>query len=126
MSIHVYMLRCADGHYYVGSTRDDLNMRIEQHQQGIFGGYTARRRPVTLVYQQEFQQITDAIAAERQIKGWTRAKKEALIAGSWNRVSELARRKSRGPTSFEMHPSGAPQDEVVLVSGEENACSRRS
>jgi len=123
MSIHVYMLRCADGHYYLGSTRDDLNRRVAQHQQGSFGGYTARRRPVALVFQQEFQQefqqITEAIAAERQIKGWTRAKKEALIAGDWNKVSQLARRQSRGPASFETRPTGAPQDEAVRISGEE-------
>ena len=79
----VYILRCSDGSYYVGSTRGSLEDRVEQHQAGIFGGYTARRRPVQLLFDQEFDRITDAIAAERQLKNWSRAKKEALIQGDF-------------------------------------------
>jgi putative endonuclease len=86
----VYILRCADGSYYVGSTRGTLEVRIAQHNAGTFGGYTARRRPVTIVFQQEFDRITDAIAAERQLKGWRRAKKEALIQGDYSTLPELA------------------------------------
>ncbi len=93
MSIHVYMLRCSDGSYYVGSTRDSLESRIGQHNAGAFGSYTAARRPVTLVWQQEFQQITDVIAAERRLKGWSRSKKEALLRGDYDAVSRLARRR---------------------------------
>jgi putative endonuclease len=74
MSIHVYMLRCSDGSFYVGSTRSDLNRRLHEHDSGALGGYTSNRRPVQLVWQEEFQRITDAIAVERQIKGWSRAK----------------------------------------------------
>ncbi len=88
----VYILRCADGSYYVGSARDELDHRIAEHQTGLFGGYTARRRPVTLVFHQEFQQITDAIAAERRLKGWSRAKKEALIAGDFDLLRSLSKR----------------------------------
>jgi putative endonuclease len=88
----VYILRCADGSYYVGSTRASLEDRVAQHDAGIFDGYTARRRPVILVFAQEFQYITDAIAAERQIKGWRREKKEALIRGDWEALPVLARR----------------------------------
>src|SRR6185369_14604166 len=66
----LYILSCADGSYYVGTTRDSLEKRVAEHQAGAFGGYTARRRPVTLVFQQSFERIEDAIAAERQIKGW--------------------------------------------------------
>ena len=91
MSAYVYMLRCADGSYYVGSTRTSLEARIAQHDAGALNGYTARRRPVTLVYHQEFDRITDAIAAERQVKGWTRAKKEALIRGDFEDLHALAR-----------------------------------
>ena len=90
MAIFVYMLRCADGSYYVGSTRTNLEQRISQHNLGYFGGYTAKRRPVTLVFAQEFQRITDAIAAERQLKGWSRAKKEALIRGDYATIKALA------------------------------------
>ncbi|HEV3174967.1 MAG TPA: GIY-YIG nuclease family protein [Stellaceae bacterium] len=69
MPAFVYMVRCSDGSYYIGSTRASLEQRISQHNTGHFGGYTAKRRPVTLVFHQEFQRITDAIAAERQLKG---------------------------------------------------------
>jgi putative endonuclease len=65
-----YILRCADGSYYVGTSRlDDLDTRISQHNEGLFAGYTAKRRPVTLVYSARFGRITDAIAYERQVKG---------------------------------------------------------
>ena len=91
MSAWLYMLRCADGSYYVGTTRDRLERRIGEHQAGTFGGYTLRRRPVTLVYSQHFDRIEDAIAAERQIKGWQREKKEALIRGDYAALPDLAR-----------------------------------
>ena len=90
MGAYVYILRCADGSYYVGSTRTSLDDRVGQHNAGNFDGYTARRRPVELVFAQEFQRITDAIAAERQLKGWTRAKKEALIRGDHAALPSLA------------------------------------
>ena len=93
---YVYILRCADHSYYVGVTRGDLGDQVNQHNAGNFGGYTASRRPVVLVWQQEFQYITDAIAAERQIKGWSRAKKEAVIKGDFELLHALARYRPRG------------------------------
>ena len=69
MPAWLYILRCRDGSYYVGTTRGGLDQRISQHNSGHFGGYTLLRRPVELVFQQEFAQTTDAIAAERQVKG---------------------------------------------------------
>ena len=92
MSIFVYILLCADGSYYVGTTRGGLEKRIAEHQSGALGGYTYSRRPVKLVFWQEFQRATDAIAAERQIKGWRREKKEALIRGEYKVLPMLARR----------------------------------
>jgi putative endonuclease len=92
MGAWLYILLCADGSYYVGTTRGSLDRRFAEHQSGTFGGYTARRRPMTLVYQQEFARITDAIEAERQVKGWRRAKKEALIRGDFKLLSALSRR----------------------------------
>src|SRR5436305_3270699 len=93
MAIYVYMLRCADNSYYVGSaTGDDLQPRIDQHNCGVFPGYTFSRRPVTLVRSERFDRATDGIAAERQIKGWSRAKKEALIKQNWLEISRLSRR----------------------------------
>lgn len=98
MGIYVYMLRCADGSYYIGSaTGDDLAPRIAQHQAGAFPGYTATRRPVTLVWSEHFDRITDGITAERQLKGWSRAKKEALITSDWAAVSQFARRRGGRP-----------------------------
>ena len=94
MNAYVYILRCADGHYYVGSTRTSLDHRIAQHNDGTFGGYTKSRRPVELVYSESFDRITDAIGAERQLKGWSRAKKEALMRGTFNLLQQLARRRS--------------------------------
>jgi putative endonuclease len=95
VSAWVYILRCADGSFYAGSTRDALEVRMAQHDAGTFGGYSAKRRPVALVFSQYFEHIADAIEAERQIKGWSRAKKEALIAGDFERLRALARCKAR-------------------------------
>ena len=98
MGIYVYMLRCADDSFYVGSaTGDDLSPRIEQHNTGALPGYTFNRRPVVLVWSEHFDRITDGIAAERQIKGWGRAKKQALIKSDWKTVSQLARRRAGAP-----------------------------
>lgn len=94
MRIYVYMLRCADGRFYVGSARGDLEHRIAEHNSGAFGGYTARWRPVALVWRPEFEDPKDAVAAERQLKGWSRRKKEALIAGDFDAVSNWAKRPS--------------------------------
>jgi putative endonuclease len=84
---------------FVGTTRADLETRVAQHQAGFFGGYTSTRRPVQLVYAEYFDRIVDAIAAERKIKGWSRAKKEALIASDFVRLQELAKRRTPFPLS---------------------------
>jgi putative endonuclease len=104
MSAFVYILRCADGSYYVGSARgDSLDKRIGEHQGGENPDYTSTRRPVTLVFAEQFARITDAIDAERRIKGWSRAKKEALIRGDWSLVQWLAKRP--GGRAKQTHPS---------------------
>ncbi|MBV8493837.1 MAG: GIY-YIG nuclease family protein [Alphaproteobacteria bacterium] len=90
MGAYLYILLCADGSYYVGITRDSLEKRIAEHQAGTFSGYTARRRPVKLVFHQHFERIEDAIAAERQVKGWRREKKAALIRGDFAALPALA------------------------------------
>ncbi len=99
MGAFVYMLRCSDGSLYVGSaTGEDVAPRVDQHNAGAFpGSYTWTRRPVTLIWSEHFERITDAIAAERQIKGWSRAKKLALAEGNWARVRQFARRRGRLP-----------------------------
>jgi predicted GIY-YIG superfamily endonuclease len=92
MAFWTYMLRCSDGRYYVGHT-DNLELRIAQHQSGHLGGYTFNRRPIELVWNEYFQTRYEALSNERQIKGWSRAKKEALIRGDWGMVSQLARNR---------------------------------
>ena len=89
---YLYILRCADGSYYVGTTVSGLEPRLAQHQAGKFGGYTARRRPVELVFHQRFDQLENAAAAEQQVKGWRRDKKEALIRGDFPLLPSLSRR----------------------------------
>jgi len=113
MVAYVYVLRCVDGHYYVGITRGSLERRVAEHNAGAFGGYTSSRRPVTLVYHEHFENIVDAIAMERQIKGWSRAKKEALIRGDFEALKRLAKRRSkRSTSSFDTRAGRAAQDEV--------------
>jgi len=94
MGAYVYIVKCCDGSFYTGSTRGALEDRVNQHNAGCYGGYTATRRPVRLVYSEYFDRITDAVSAERQIKGWGRAKKEALIRGDFYALKVLSRRRS--------------------------------
>ena len=90
MGFWVYMLHCRDRTFYVGHT-DDLEVRLAQHEQGTLGGYTHSRRPVKLVWCDELPTRYEALAAERQVKGWSRAKKLALIRDDWDRISCIAR-----------------------------------
>ncbi len=90
MSFWVYILKCADGSYYTGHT-DNLEKRIGEHRSGAFGGYTSTRLPVELVFSQDFSSREEALTSERQIKGWSRKKKEAMMRGDWDEVSRLAR-----------------------------------
>ncbi|WP_267414660.1 GIY-YIG nuclease family protein, partial [Sphingomonas sp. GC_Shp_4] len=100
MAFWAYLLRCSDGSYYAGQT-DNLEARIGTHHSGLYGGYTASRRPITLVWCQDFPSRLEALQSERQIKGWSRAKKEALIASDWDRISLLARNRqaARSPST---------------------------
>jgi predicted GIY-YIG superfamily endonuclease len=109
MSFYAYMLRCSDGSYFVGHT-DNLEGRIAAHQTGLLPGYTQRRRPVQLVWHQEFTERDQAFAAERQIKGWSPPKKEALINGDWDAI-QLLSRKLFLSSSFDTPPSASTQDE---------------
>jgi putative endonuclease len=90
----VYILRCADDSYYVGSTWN-LEQRVEQHMTGHGAAYTRARRPVTLVFAEEFDRVDDAFAMEKRIQGWSRKKREALIDGAAERLPELSRSRYR-------------------------------
>jgi tRNA/rRNA methyltransferase len=89
MTFWAYILRCNDGTYYTGHT-DDLDVRLHQHQTGALKGYTYKRRPVELMWSQNFDTRDDAFTAEMQVKNWSKPKKEALIAGQYGRLSYLA------------------------------------
>jgi len=109
MPFWTYMLHCADRTFYVGHT-DDLETRVGQHELGLVRGYTSMRRPVKLVWSECFPTREEAREAERQLKGWGRDKKLALIRGDWNLISDLAKGKkgpstsSGKPVSVFLHP----------------------
>lgn len=88
---YVYILKCNDGSFYTGVT-SNLELRIVQHNSNEFEGYTKSRRPVRLVFHSAFSQIKDAIESEKQIKGWSRSKKKALIAGDFEKLKMLSKR----------------------------------
>ena len=98
MQFWVYLLRCADGSYYAGHT-DNLEGRLWQHDQGLASDWTRRRRPVELVWCADAPTREEALAFERRVKGWTRAKKEALINGDWNEIGRLARPPHERPST---------------------------
>ena len=93
MGFYVYILRCADGSYYTGHS-ENLESRIAAHTSGQIEGYTQSRLPVRLMFTEELPTRYEALARERQIKGWSRAKKETLIAKDWKTIQRLARSKS--------------------------------
>lgn len=88
----MYILQCADDSYYTGSTID-IQKRLAQHENGEGANYTRKHLPVKLVYLEQFTSIKDAFKREKQIQGWSRKKKEALIAGNAHFLPELARSK---------------------------------
>ncbi|WP_309708778.1 GIY-YIG nuclease family protein [Pseudolysinimonas sp.] len=94
--IACYILRCADGSYYVGSTRN-LERRLEQHGSGMGSAYTAKRLPVELVWCAEFDRIDDAYLLEKRVQGWSRAKREALIAGDFDALPGLSKKQFPRP-----------------------------
>ena len=95
---YVYMLRCSDNSYYVGHT-NDLEQRLAAYERGAIEGYTLSRPPVELVFSDQFSTRQEAFHRERQIKGWSRAEKEALIKGDWAGLVELSNRSSGGAPS---------------------------
>ena len=84
----VYILRCADGSLYIGQT-NDLEKRVAKHNDGRAAAHTLPRRPVHVVYSEEHLSLAGSIRRERQLKRWTRAKKEALIQGDFGTLKRL-------------------------------------
>ena len=95
MTFWIYILRCGDGSYYTGHT-DNLEKRLGEHQTGACAGHTARRQPVELAWSQPSATREEALAAELQVKGWTRKKKEAMMRGDWDGVARLAKKDFSG------------------------------
>ncbi len=93
MEVTVYMVECSDGAYYTGLTKQEIDARVWEHNEGIYRGYTYVRRPVKLVFTETYDLMTDAIMRERQIKGWSRAKKQALIDYDYERLPELSKNR---------------------------------
>jgi putative endonuclease len=89
-----YIVRCVDDSYYVGSTVD-LDRRLSEHNLGLGAVYTRKRRPVVLVWSAEFERIEEAFAFEKQVQGWGRRKREALIVGEMDLLPVLASRRKR-------------------------------
>jgi len=127
MGFYAYILRCSDGSYYTGHT-DDLEKRLGQHQSGEIKGYTLDRRPVEILWSAQFETRAEALASELQIKSWSRKKKEALIAGNWEKLkkaavshtspalsSALRLRSGRTKESNDKHTENSPAASPVIV-----------
>ena len=108
----MYILLCSNGLYYTGSTKD-LDRRLAQHQIGEGANFTRKHLPVELVYYEEFNRIDDAFYREKQVQGWSRKKKEALIKGEFNKLHNLSectnqthfRNAPDSSSQWESHPS---------------------
>ena len=107
----VYILRCADGSFYTGITRRTVEARVSEHNAGLVEGYTAVRRPVELIYSEAHLRYDEAVAAERRIKGWSRAKKIALVRSDFEALQKFAERQSlvtgKTPTLMLRRPAGS-------------------
>ncbi len=116
----MYILKCADGSYYTGSTKD-LELRLAQHQSGQGAKHTKKRLPVTLAYVEEFERIDEAFAREKQIQGWRREKKEALILGEFGRLPDLASTASTSSATEAPHPRSHRSHRSLSLSKAERA-----
>ncbi len=99
MKGYMYILKCANGKYYTGSTKN-LERRLAQHQAGEGANFTRKNCPVELVYYEEFERIDEAFSREKQVQGWSRKKKEALINGEYGKLPDLSRNYTEyGPSA---------------------------
>ena len=121
MAFWTYILQCSDRRYYTGHT-DNLELRITQHLTGGYCVFTSRRRPIHLLWHQEFPSRLEALEAERRIKAWSRAKKEALIRGDWDALSFWSKPPKERPSSL-VGPERPPQEaaEGLATNGGEDA-----
>jgi putative endonuclease len=92
----MYILECSDGSLYVGSTID-LERRVAQHNSGEGAAYTRRRRPVRLLYAEEYDRVDEAFAREKQVQNWSRKKRMALIDGRFGDLQQLSKKPRPSP-----------------------------
>jgi putative endonuclease len=95
----IYIVECSNHAFYVGTTRRSPEQRVSEHNIGLHAGFTSARLPVRLVYAEHFQAITDAIAFERRVKGWSRRKKQALIDGDFAALVAASKRRKSFPST---------------------------
>ena len=119
MNAYMYILLCDDGSYYTGSTRD-LEGRLEEHFSGLGANYTRKHKPVKLVYYEECERIDEAYYREKQVQGWSRKKKEALINGKEEKLPELSKNYTQYGKIVENAPSTGSGSERMTGSGSEN------
>lgn len=118
----MYILECADGSYYTGSS-NNLERRLQQHQNGEGANYTKKHLPVKLVYFEEFQRIDEAFYREKQVQGWSRKKKEALINGCFDKLSNLSKNYTQYPRKESVSSTGSDTDEKTSSITGENTSS---
>ena len=94
MKGYVYILLCDDGSYYTGSS-NNLEKRLKEHFAGEGANHTRKHKPIKLLYYEEFYKIDDAFYREKQIQGWSRKKKEALIRGEYEKLPELSKHNKK-------------------------------
>ena len=95
----MYVVRCSDGSFYTGSTLLDPDLRVWEHNNDddASANFTRRRRPVELVHAEQYEDLRDAFAREKQVQGWSRAKKQAMIDGRYERLPDLSRSRAAAP-----------------------------
>lgn len=118
----MYMLRCADDSYYTGSTKD-LEVRLAQHQTGEGANHTKNRLPVELVYYERYPRIDMAFEREKQVQGWSRKKKEALINGEYDELPELAKAYRDIPSRTSGNTPSRTSDKTPSASSESGMVS---
>lgn len=112
MKGYLYILKCSNGNYYTGSTKN-LELRIQQHQAEEGANYTKKYLPVELVYFEEFQRIDDAFNKEKQIQSWSRKKKEALINGEFEKLPKLSECKNESHYSNKQPGTSTPLSDLL-------------
>lgn len=121
----LYILQCADNSYYVGST-NNLDLRLAEHAAGEGSHYTRKRLPCELIFAQEFPSEHDAFLRERQVKGWSRVKKEALIRGDFDALVVLAKSKaSRSQQVTEEESASHRPVDVILRRAQDDSRERQ-